>query len=57
VEPDFQAHFDLAHAYYEMGLLSDALREVDIALTMRPADVAAKELRRLIEAKLARQRS
>jgi hypothetical protein len=55
VEVDFQARFDLAHAYYEMGLLDDARREVDIALTLRPADVAAKELKLLIETDLARR--
>ena len=41
----YQAHLDLARAYVEKGLVSDALQEVEIALKMRPGDEAATKLR------------
>ncbi len=41
----FRAHLDLARAYSDKGMVSDALQEVDIALRMEPDDEAATKLR------------
>jgi hypothetical protein len=41
---EFRAHYDLAVAYHDKGLDSDAIAELRIALELRPGDVDAEAL-------------
>ncbi len=47
---------DLGTAYAEMGLLEDALREVNLVLRREPADAVAAALKRRIELEMRKPR-